>query len=190
MSKLFEAVAPKRARVLSGCLMSLVLFSEIATSSEADRRPINKGGSYVFPADSQFIPAKDKQYKIVFNVTKGSDDHTKLNPSLNRVARTVNLYVASGVPLENLKLVAVISSDAAPTVLADAHYQTHFGVPNPNLPLLDQLQQAGVKLNVCAQSVNGEPYQRDWVYPSVGLALSALTTVTLLQQEGYALLPL
>ena len=147
MSKFFKVVEPKRARVLSGCLMSLVLFSEIAKSSEANLRPISKGGDYVFPAGSQFIPAKNAHYKIVFNVTKGSDDYTKLNPSLNRVARTVNLYVASGVPLENLKLVAVISSDAAPTVLADAHYQTHFGVPNPNLPLLDQLQQAGVKLD-------------------------------------------
>lgn len=183
-----------RSRVATavGCLALLVVFSEVSKADTHDsaQRPINPGGDYIYPHDSQYRPDQQEQYKIVFNVTKGVDDPTKLNPSLNRVARTVNLYVASGVPLENLTLVAVVSSDAAPLVLAEAHYRRLFGVSNPNLSLIDQLQRAGVKLTVCAQSVNGQPYQRDWVYPPVGLALSALTTVTLLQHQGYALLPL
>lgn len=177
---------------LVGCLALLVVFSEVASAGPRDlaTRPINAGGDYIYPPDSQYVPDKQEQYKIVFNLTKGVDDPTTINPSLNRVARTVNLYVASGVPLENLTLVAVVSSDAAPLVLAEEHYQQQFGVANPNLSLIDQLQRAGVKLTVCAQSVNGKPYSRDWVYPPVGLALSALTTVTLLQHQGYALLPL
>ena len=190
MSRFIQTIMHSRIATLVGCLALFSLFSEVAKASDSAQRPINPGGDYLYPKDSQYIPDKQAHYKIVFNLTKGVDDYTKINPSLNRVARTVNLYVASGVPLENLTLVAVVSSDAAPLVLADEPYKKHFGVSNPNLSLIDQLQQAGVKLTVCAQSVDGKPYPRAEVYPPVGVALSALTTVTLLQQQGYALLQL
>lgn len=190
MSSFIQTIMRSRIATLVSCLALLAILSEVATAGEPAPRPINPGGDYVYPTDSQYIPDKQSHYKIVFNLTKGVDDYTKINPSLNRVARTVNLYVASGVPLENLTLVAVVSSDAAPLVLAEEQYRKHFGVSNPNLALIDQLQRAGVKLTVCAQSVDGKPYPRDAVYPPVGVALSALTTVTLLQQQGFALLQL
>jgi hypothetical protein len=62
----------------------------------------------------------------------------------------VNLYVASGVPLKNLKFVAVAYGEATPLVLNDAQYRAKFGVANPNLPLVEQLRTAGVDVSVCA----------------------------------------
>ena len=44
---------------------------------------------------------------VVFAVTKAGEKPTDVNPSLERVARSVNLYVSAGVPLDHLKFVAV-----------------------------------------------------------------------------------
>src|SRR5579864_4559866 len=80
-----------------------------------------------------------KTYHIVFSLSKAGGKPDEVSPSLDRVARTVNLYVAAGVPLSHLKFVAIASGDATGVVLDDAHYKTTFGVSNPNLPLIAAL---------------------------------------------------
>jgi intracellular sulfur oxidation DsrE/DsrF family protein len=47
-----------------------------------------------------------------------------------------------------------------------------------------------VDVAVCGQAVLESNYETSWISRDVTLALSALTTITLLQQEGYALMPL
>jgi intracellular sulfur oxidation DsrE/DsrF family protein len=47
-----------------------------------------------------------------------------------------------------------------------------------------------VDVAVCGQAVAEHDYAYDAVDSHVTLALSALTTVTVLEQKGYALLPL
>ena len=113
-----------------------------------------------------------------------------MSPSLDHVARTVNLYVSAGVPLSHLKFVAIAAGAATPIALNDAQYRKKYGVANPNLPLIAQLRKAGVDVAVCAQAVAEHDFQYDWVDSQVTVALSALTTITELQQQGYALMPL
>ena len=62
--------------------------------------------------DSAYQPFPDQTYKIVFGLTRGAKQPGEVNPGLDRVARTVNLYVAAGVPLKQLKFVAVASGEA------------------------------------------------------------------------------
>jgi intracellular sulfur oxidation DsrE/DsrF family protein len=147
-------------------------------------------GRIHYVADAAYKPHADQTYKIVFSLTRGAKQPSEVNPALDRVARTVNLYVASGVPLKQLKFVAVAYGEATPLVLNDTQYQAKFGVANPNLPLIDQLRKAGIDVSVCAQAVAEHEFQNDWVDKRVTLALSGLTTVTTLEHDGYVLMPL
>ncbi|CAM2156247.1 exported protein of unknown function [Pararobbsia alpina] len=92
--------------------------------------------------DSAYQPKPGHIYKVVFSVTSGAKQSDQINAALDRVARTVNLYAAAGVPLKDLKFVAVVSGPATPLVLDDAHYREEFGVPNPNLPEIAALKKS------------------------------------------------
>ena len=137
-----------------------------------------------------YQPDPAKTYRIIFSLSKAGTKPDEVSPSLDRVARTVNLYVASGVPLSHLKFVAVASGDATGIVLDDAHYKTTFGVSNPNLPLIAALRHAGVDVAVCGQAVAEHKFEYEWVDSAVTVALSALTTITTLEERGYHLMPL
>lgn len=161
-----------------------------ATAMAADAPPITAAGAFHPLPQAAYQPDRAATYKVVFALTKDSDKPAEVNPGLERVARTVNLYAASGVPLQQLKFVAVAYGPATAMVLDDAHYRAQFGVANPNLAVIGQLRKAGVEVVVCGQAVAEHHYQNDWVAKDVTLALSALTTITGLEQQGYALMPL
>lgn len=140
--------------------------------------------------DAAYQPDRAATYKVVFALTHGSAKPGEVNPGLQRVARTVNLYASAGVPLDHMKFVAIASGAATSIALDDAHYEKQYGVANPNLPVIRELRKDGIDVAVCGQAVAEHHYEFDWVDKSVTLALSALTTITELQQKGYALMPL
>jgi intracellular sulfur oxidation DsrE/DsrF family protein len=140
--------------------------------------------------ESAFRPQSGEQYNVVFQVQDGHEPKKSVNAELEKVARTVNLYVASGVPLENLKFVVAIAGSATPVMLNNQRYREEFGVDNPNLPLIARLREAGVVVSVCDQAVAGHRYGFDWVDKNVTHALSNLTTITTLEKKGYMLMPM
>lgn len=140
--------------------------------------------------DSAYRPQADQTYSIVFALSAGAESPSQVNGSLDRVARAINLYTKSGVPLDHLKFVAVAYGPATPLVLDDAHYKAAYGIANPNLPLIKKLRDAGVDIAVCGQAVAEHKYQYDWVDKSVTISLSALTTISTLEHQGYSLLQL
>ncbi|CAB3774140.1 DsrE family protein [Paraburkholderia humisilvae] len=146
-------------------------------------------GNIHFLPDSAFKPEPGHTYKVVFALTQDAKNPRKVNPALDHVARTVNLYVEAGVPLKDLTFVAVAYGAATPLALDNAHYRAKYGVPNPNLPLIEKLKAAGVTVAVCGQAVAEHHFQYEWIDKDVTLALSGLTTVTTLEQQGYALMP-
>jgi intracellular sulfur oxidation DsrE/DsrF family protein len=137
-----------------------------------------------------YQPQAAETYKIVFAVTRNGATPSDLSPSLDRVARTVNLYVSAGVPLSHLKFVAVAYADATSIALDNAHYQAKFGVANPNLSLIAALKKAGVDVAVCGQAVAEHDFDYAWLDSSVTLALAALTTLSTLEHQGYVLVQL
>ncbi len=147
------------------------------------------GGMHALP-QAAYQPDAKASYKVVFGLTKAADKPDQVNPGIERVARTVNLYASAGVPVKQLHFVAVASGGATAIALDDAHYRKQFGVANPNLPVIEELRKAGVDVAVCGQAVAEHSYPYDAVDARVTLALSALTTITELQQKGYALVPL
>ncbi len=173
-------------------LLAALAFPALAAAAQSDwQTPTIHGAGRIHPMPrAAYQPDPAATYKVVFNLKQAGAKPADVSPSLEHVARAVNLYVNAGVPLDHLKFVAVASGAATPTVLSDAQYRKQYGVPNPNLAVIAQLREAGVDVAVCAQALAENGFRPDWVDSHVTVALSALTTVINLQQKGYALMPL
>ncbi len=173
-------------------LLALGLFSTAALAGEGFwQTPTIAGAGRIHPMpDAAYQPDRQATYKVVFSLSKAASKPDQVSPALEHVARAVNLYVNAGVPLSHLKFVAIAAGPATPIVLNEEQYRKKYGVANPNLALIAQLRKAGVDVAVCAQAVAEHDFQYDWVDSHVTVALSGMTTVIDLQQQGYALLPL
>jgi intracellular sulfur oxidation DsrE/DsrF family protein len=177
----------KRSVLLLSCVGLLATSAVMAQNAP---QVITAAGAYHPLPHAAYQPDRNATYKVVFALTKASDKPDQINPGIERVARTVNLYASAGVPLDHLKFVAVAYGPATAVVLDDAHYKAQFGTNNPNLAVIGQLRKAGVDVAVCGQAMAEHHYPADWASKDVTLSLSALTTITELQQQGYALMPL
>jgi intracellular sulfur oxidation DsrE/DsrF family protein len=180
-------------RYIATGLAVAVLVATAAAAAEPEfwTTPAIAGYGRMHPLpQAAYRPDAGSRYKIVFDLTAAAKNPADVNPALDRVAKTVNLYVASGVPLSHLKFVAVAHGPATALALDDEHYRALFGVANPNLPLIAALRKAGVDVAVCGQAVAELKYDYAWLDKSVTLSLSALTTITTLESAGYVLLPL
>lgn len=173
-------------------LLALSLLSTAAIAGDGFwQTPTIAGAGRIHPMpQAAYQPDRHATYKVVFSLSKAGEKPGAVSPSLDHVARAINLYVSAGVPLSHLKFVAIAAGAATPIVLNDVQYRKKYGVANPNLALIAQLRKAGVDVAVCAQAVAEHDFQYDWVDPRVTVALSGLTTVINLQQQGYALMPL
>jgi len=145
-------------------------------------------GKIHYEADAAFKPAVGLSNKVGFQLTRNAGDIKRPNLGLERVARVVNLYIAAGVPAEQLQFVVSMTGDATPATLDNAHFKQFYGVDNPNLALIGALNKLGVKVSVCDQSVAFHHYPRNWIDRSVIHALSSPTTVSTLENQGYAFL--
>lgn len=143
-------------------------------------------GKIHYEADAAYKPTAGLSNKIVFQITRSDGAMKDPNLGLERVARVVNLYIASGIPQDQLKFVVSVTGDATPALLTNAHFQKIYGVDNPNLKLIQELKKVGVVVSVCDQSVAFHHYPHDWIDRSVVHALSSPTTVSTLENQGYA----
>lgn len=178
-------------QALRGAAIGVAFGAALGPEDEAAwQNPLVRGAGRIHPLPhAAYQPDPDATCKVVFSLTRGCDDAHQIHPALQRVARTLNLYAGCGVPLERLKLVAVAAGAASTIAFDDALYAEQFGVANPNLPLIRELRGYGVDIAVCGQAVV-QHHAQGRISRDVTLALSALTTITTLEQKGYALLPL
>jgi intracellular sulfur oxidation DsrE/DsrF family protein len=184
-TSILTTVAAASSLILAAVAASAALAVEPAWVNPA----IPDFGAVVSLPDSSMQPSKDGDYKVVFNVT-GGGGNDKVNPSLDRVARAVNVFVSAGVPLSHLHFVAVVHGPATPAVLDNQHYQDKFNLDNPNIKLISELKSAGVKVVVCGQALAHNKFPHEWVNPDVEITLAAISDVIILEQQGYVLLPL
>jgi intracellular sulfur oxidation DsrE/DsrF family protein len=161
--------------------------------AQTSSRPVADYGAMVNPAGAAERPDPELRYRVVFNVTKASDEPGDVNPSLERVARFLNLLGRDGVRIQSGDVVAVVHGPATASVLRDAAYAKRAKdasvTTNPNLSLIAALKQAGVVVSVCSQALHGQKIESGDVAPSVRLDVAALTTMANLQLRGYALIP-
>ncbi len=136
--------------------------------------------------DAAVQPNKHHVYKAIFDVTSGFKDPAKPDAGLDHVARAVNVFASAGVPLKNLRFVAILHGPATTAVLSNADYRAKYGVDNPNILLIDALNKAGVHVDVCGQALADMGIAHSKVYAGVHVTLSALSTVVIYGNEGYA----
>lgn len=165
-------------------LFIFFLFTSAINAQQA-QYPIVKdfGGIYEVPGGAN--PDTDIEYKLVVDLKSGQADKEQVNRGLNNVARMMNLHGLGGVQKENLHVVVVAHGGATEAILNNDAYRKKNGVDNPNLPLIDALEQAGAKIYVCGQSLLGRGYEHTEVNEKVAIGLSMLTVVTEHMHKGY-----
>ena len=128
--------------------------------------------------------------KILIDLTRGGDAD-KLNGAIEKVARYVNIYASGGAEPADVQIAVVIHGEATLTVLnPDAYASTFKTDGNPNLDLLHDLHEAGVSIYVCGQTLHAKGAEVDDVATFIDTAVSALTAVVNLQEDGYSYVPL
>ncbi|GHC30946.1 hypothetical protein GCM10010082_26470 [Kushneria pakistanensis] len=158
-----------------------------ATGLDHVRYPaIEKFGGIAERHDTVDVPDPSKHYHVIFDVVSGSDDPRTINPGLMRVARAVNVFAEAGVPLEHLDFVAIIHGDATRSVVTSSVYEKWFGIENPNVALVSALKEAGVHVRVCGQVLNHWKIADDEVNEEIDITPSALSTLAIYGNEGYA----
>lgn len=162
----------------------------VQASSPQQRSPIVPGFGKISPVSEAANPPDPRlHYRVIFSATKAADASTKVSPTLERVARFLNLLASKGIRSRPNDVVVILHGPATTAVLTDAAYQARYGVPNPTLPLIRELRNAGATVHVCGQALSAQEIDRSAVSPDVITDLSAMTTIATLQLKGWVLMP-
>lgn len=169
-------------------LLFLFLFPLFLSAQQWEYPVIKQYGGIQY--SDAFTEAFEAQqpYKLLFDITSAAEKEG-VNKGLWRVARTLNLMGACGVPNKNIEIVVALHGSATKEALSDTAYQRLFQKNNPNAQLIQQLAENKVRFRVCAQAMVGRKYPLDELHPRVEAALSALTVIANYQMQGYILMP-
>jgi intracellular sulfur oxidation DsrE/DsrF family protein len=172
--------------------LSALLFTSIHLSAQfkqAEYGPVITKYGPVFALEQADFPLDlERDYKLVFDIHNSPEDPTAINPMIETLARFLNMHASAGVPLAQLKVVGVIHNKASKDAMNNSYYREKFGVDNPNLPLLAALEEAGVRIYMCGQSIHARQIDPQRLAAPVQTALSAMTVFVSLQGEGYQLI--
>ncbi len=175
-------------------LWLLLIFKFIAYSLPAQTAPPSTGPVFedlgpVFDIPEADFPLDTTQmYRAVFDISYEQKTPKLPNPLIGSLVRYYNMHVRAGVPPENIQLAFVVHGHSTHHVLSDEAYQKKFGVKNPNTPYIKALQTQGVQMYICGQSAASRGYPRRDILPEVKMALSAMSVLTVLQGQGYAMI--
>lgn len=136
---------------------------------------------------------KNTKMKFIFDFTQSTANNAQgshVNEGLEEVARILNLHITAGLKIENLKAIVVFHSASLLSIMHDAYYQDKYGNNNPNKELLNQLMKNGIDLVVCGQSIMLRELSPNDFLLGLQFALSAKTTLSKYQNEGYILFPI
>jgi intracellular sulfur oxidation DsrE/DsrF family protein len=157
--------------------------------------PAIKGNTWggVVPVDEiDEIPDPKLQYNFVMELTsfgmpKEPDSVTskEINIALRSVARTINLHVGAGIPKEKINVVLAVHGSALNVFLTNEKYKKKYGVDNPNLPLLKELQDFGVRIALCGQAMYYQKNPIENFIQGVKVALTAQTVISSYQLKKY-----
>ncbi|EAZ80767.1 DsrE family protein [Algoriphagus machipongonensis] len=176
-------------RLLKATLFFAAIFISQLTIAQTAQYPLVKGygGIYEVP-DAIERPDPSLDYKIIVDMSTGASDPKQISRWVDNVARMMNLHGLAGVKKEQMHVKVVIHGGAIFTVLNNEEYQSRYQVDNPNLPVYQALKDAGVEFLVCGQSMHARNLKKENISPLIGIAHSALTTITTYVPQGYTLL--
>ena len=170
-------------------LIVLLICCGRGFSQKKEAGPVIKDYGKVWQVkNTDYIVEEDLVLKAVFDVMNSPESHEVVNPSIETVARYLNMHAQNGVPQENLEAVIVVHNKASKDIMSDAAYQERYGVVNPNSQLIEQLVNSGVEIIFCGQSSLSRDIPKEDTLDEVKLSLSAMTALIQLQNKGYRLI--
>ncbi len=174
-------------------LLLLVIVSAIPTHIQSQENRIEgeiiKDFGQTFPVSNPEVTTDTgATLKVIFDVAKSSEDKSLPNKNIVTAARFLNMHANQGMSLDQLKVAITIHGSAWQDVLNNATYKEKFGVDNPNLKLINQLNAAGVDVIICGQTAAYRNMPRENVNKNVKFALSAMTALLQYQNKGYHLI--
>jgi intracellular sulfur oxidation DsrE/DsrF family protein len=139
--------------------------------------------------DPTEIPDPKMEYKLLFEVTRNNPDSVAkdINFSLVEIARVINLHVASGIPLKNIKPVIVVHAEALKAISTNVYYKEQYKLDNPNLKIFNELKNLGAKFIACGQAMTFFEVKKEDLLPDVKVSLTAQTVLSSYQLKGYVL---
>jgi intracellular sulfur oxidation DsrE/DsrF family protein len=181
----FLRLRSMRSTILGFVFLSLV-STPVAAQQRASTGPVIMSGGPVYAVpDADFPTPMDTELKAVFELRAAAEDPSRMNQNIGTMARYLNLHARAGVPRENLRVAGVVHGGASLALLKDEYYREANGVDNPNKELIAEILASGGQLILCGQTAGARGITKDQLLPGVQLALSAMTALTVLQQQGY-----
>ncbi|TDO25861.1 DsrE family protein [Sediminibacterium goheungense] len=169
----------------------LFILTVVAVSfSQAQDNKVNPiikdfGPVYEIP-DAVEKPDPKLNYKLLVDLVMASSKPDTINLGIEAACTLLNLHGVGGVPKEKINMVMAVHNAAGYTVLNNEAYRARYKTDNPNLPMIQALLDAGVKIVVCGQTLKKRGIDPSTLAPGIGVATSALTTITTYQLKGYA----
>ncbi len=171
------------------CLLAIAAAASAVKATEPVTGPVIMDYGPVFEIpEPKHLGDPQEGLRAVFDVGRSPEDPAKLNPSIETVARFLNLHIRAGFPRDRLRAVLVLHGRAGEDALAEAAYRRRHGTNNPNLELLEALRDAGVEIYLCGQSASFRGLRREEITSSVRMASSAMTVLLQAQADGYGLI--
>jgi ubiquinone/menaquinone biosynthesis C-methylase UbiE/intracellular sulfur oxidation DsrE/DsrF family protein len=151
--------------------------------------PVIEGFGGVVAIDNA-VDAPRSEMKLVMDVTADTKGPEEVSKGLDRAARVLNLYGVSGLQASDIRITVILHGEATKSVLTDAAWESRFQVAkNPNLPLIETLQKAGVEVLVCGQALGYKKIDRSEVAVNIPVAAAAISVLMNRQTDGYSYLP-
>lgn len=110
-------------KIIVGCILGVFL---VYTQAEVhDSNPVISHYGKIYPLpNALFQPHKSiAEHRILFNLSKPAPAPNILNPSLDKIARIINLYASAGINPKHLKIFVIVHDNATPILLDNAHHK-------------------------------------------------------------------
>jgi intracellular sulfur oxidation DsrE/DsrF family protein len=171
-------------------VLSLALYAIPLLAEDAIKGPVIEAYGPTLLVEDRDIPLVEGfDYRVVFDVAAYRGDKNSLNLKLVSVARYLNMHARNGVPVENMTVAVVLHGTALKNALSNSAYASRHGALNPNLDLISKLHEKGVAFYACGQSMGFSGITKSDLAGPVKVVLSSMTMLTVLQSDGYALIP-
>jgi intracellular sulfur oxidation DsrE/DsrF family protein len=167
-------------------LLLFVLAGQVVVA-QTNYTPIFKNNGKVFDVPTAVDVIDHKAtYKILIDINTSPGLPADVNENIENIARIVNLHAAAGISRKKMKVIAVFHGAAVAGLVNNEVYKEKNKVDiNPNLALLKALNEEGVELYVCGQTLARRNIDAKTISTDVVPVLSAITTISTYAAKGY-----
>jgi len=172
------------------CVILTTFLSISSGLAQEAQFPIVKGFGGIYEIENVVEELeKGKKVKIIIEWVSGNETPEEHSFWVNNIARVMNLHGIEGVSAADLDVKIIVHGPALFDLLSHGNYFEKYRIPkNPNIPVLEALDEAGANIIICGQSLIMRDLGRDEIWDGTLVATSALTTITKNVAEGYVLI--